>query len=107
MPESRVGFSPRRRKLETIIVMLCAWAKAHPTNVKKNISVILILLAIYPVNAQSYRVLDYRFFSCKAANAAGIFNVPTPRYYVPKDWNHTSDRDGDGISCEPKRKRTR
>jgi hypothetical protein len=48
-------------------------------------------------------ILDNRFFSCRAANSAGVFNVPTPPYYVPAGWGHSSDRDGDGISCEPKR----
>jgi hypothetical protein len=62
-------------------------------------------LLTYAIPAQTSSLLDNRFFSCKAANEAGISSVPTPRFYVPAGWSHTSDRDGDGVSCEPKPRR--
>ncbi len=68
----------------------------------KTFCLFCILLACGAAYAHG-GVLDNRFFSCRAANSAGVFNVPTPPYYIPAGWGHSSDRDGDGISCEPKR----
>lgn len=66
----------------------------------------LIILIALACGATAYAygsILDNQFFSCAAANRAGVANVPTPPFYVPAGWGHSSDRDGDGISCEPKR----
>lgn len=68
----------------------------------KILAFLCALLACAAVYAYG-SVLDNRFFSCRAAIAAGVSNVPTPPYYVPAGWNHSSDGDGDGISCEPPR----
>lgn len=46
-------------------------------------------------------VLDNQFFSCRVANSNGVMNISTLPYYVPDGWEHSSDRDGDGVSCEP------
>ena len=72
---------------------------------KRPVSAVVVCLGLFSTFAHTNGLLDNRFFSCRAANQAGIFNVPTPAYYVPRGWDHTSDRDGDGISCEPARKR--
>ena len=65
----------------------------------------LALLAALAVCGMAYAygsILDNRFYSCAEANRNGVANVPTPPYYVPDGWGHSSD--GDGISCEPKRR---
>jgi hypothetical protein len=64
-----------------------------------------VALFAHATPALTAGILDNRFFSCSVANEAGVANVPTARFYVPAGWKHTSDRDGDGISCEPKRSR--
>jgi Excalibur calcium-binding domain len=44
-----------------------------------------------------------KFKNCKEANAAGVSNVPVTPDYIPPGWNHSSDRNKDGIACEKKR----
>jgi hypothetical protein len=73
-------------------------------NLKKYLILFLISNLIFVSFAYAFScILDNSFGSCSAANKYGIANISTPRYYVPQGWNHTSDRDGDGVSCEPKR----
>jgi Excalibur calcium-binding domain len=43
-----------------------------------------------------------KFKTCKEANRAGVSNVPVPIGYTPPGWNHSADRDNDGIACEKK-----
>ena len=75
--------------------------RLRPTQILGTASLLIALIA---GTAQAYgSILDHAYYSCRAANSAGIFNVPTPPFYVPAGWSHSSDRDGDGISCEPKR----
>jgi Excalibur calcium-binding domain len=45
-----------------------------------------------------------KYRSCKEANRAGIQDVPVTPGYTPPGWNHSADRDNDGIACE-RRKR--
>ena len=44
-----------------------------------------------------------QFKTCKEANRAGVRNIPVTPGYTPPGWNHSADRDKDGIACEPKR----
>lgn len=78
----------------------------RPFHLKPSASLGLagIFVACIAGAAQAYgSILDHAYYSCRAANSAGVFNVPTPPFYVPAGWQHSSDRDGDGLSCEPKR----
>jgi hypothetical protein len=43
-----------------------------------------------------------KFKSCKEANRAGVSNVSVTPGYTPPGWNHSADRDNDGIACEKK-----
>lgn len=69
-----------------------------------HLTFMFFAMALISCVAYAYgNILDNQFYSCRVANSYGVSNVPTPRYYVPEGWDHSSDRDGDGISCEPKR----
>jgi Excalibur calcium-binding domain len=52
-----------------------------------------------PVNGATIDSLN-RFKTCKEANRAGVSNVPVPPGYTPPGWNHSADRDRDGVACE-------
>jgi hypothetical protein len=69
-----------------------------------NFTLRVLLLSVLFVTPIAYAfscVLDNQFFSCRVANSLGVSNIPTPKHYIPAGWGHSSDRDGDGISCEP------
>ena len=43
-----------------------------------------------------------KYKSCKEANLAGVSNIAVTPGYTPPGWNHSADRDKDGIACEKK-----
>jgi Excalibur calcium-binding domain len=52
-----------------------------------------------PVDGAAIDSLN-RFKTCKEANRAGVSNIPVPPGYTPPGWNHSADRDRDGVACE-------
>lgn len=86
-------------KFSLLVALMILLAMASPTLAEKKKPVATNTSSI---TSNDSSILS-KFKSCKEANRAGVRNVSVAPGYTPPGWNHSADRDNDGIACEPKK----